>query len=351
MSIQKNLFDTLPCGKQVERYTMTNASGASVSILNYGGIIQSIIVPNAAGEMADVTLGYPAIKGYIENPGYIGALIGRVGNRIADGRFTLNGIEYQLAKNENGVTHLHGGAVGFDKKIWDVTPVEGIKADHLILKYVSADGEENYPGELTVMVTYSFDDDCALSIRYEAVSTKDTPVSLTNHAYFNLAGEGSGSIIDHKIQIAADCFTVVDSKCIPTGESRPVDGTPFDLRALRRIGDDIDANDEQIGFGAGYDHNFVLNGEGMRNCVVLHAAGRVMTVSTDMPCIQFYAGNMLATEEVGKCGRPYGKREGLCLETQYTPDAINHPEFGCAVLAAGKKYEFTTVYKFNTCEE
>jgi len=346
MSIQKKAFDTLPCGAQVDVYTLTNAVGASVSILTYGGIIQSLCVPDAEGNLADVVLGYPTIKGYIENPGYIGALIGRVGNRIADGHFVLNGKEYQLAKNENGTTHLHGGAVGFDKKIWQATPVEGIQADHLILKYTSADGEEGYPGELQVMVTYTFTDNCELGIHYEAAATEDTPVNLTNHTYFNLKGEGSGTIVDHEIQIDADCFTVVDSKCIPTGESRPVGGTPFDLRVLRPICEDIDADDEQIRFGAGYDHNFVLNGEDMRDCVVLRAAGREMTVSTDMPCIQFYAGNMLATDEAGKCGRQYTKREGMCLETQYAPDSVNQPEFPDSILHKGDKYDYTTVFKF-----
>lgn len=346
MSIQKQIFGALPCGAQVDAYTMTNAVGASVTILSYGGIIQSIRVPDGAGKMADVALGYPAIDGYVQNPGYLGALIGRVGNRIANGHFTLNGVEYQLAKNENGVTHLHGGDKGFDKQIWDVTPVEGIQADHLILKYAGPEGEENYPGAMRVMMTYTFDDSCALTLHYEADCTQDTPVNLTNHCYFNLAGEGSGTILDHEIQIDADRFTVVDKLCIPTGESRPVGGTPFDLRVLRRVGDDIDAQDEQIGFGAGYDHNFVLNGEGMRTCVVLRAAGREMTVSTDMPCVQFYAGNMLATLAAGKSGHPYQKREGLCLETQFAPDSVNQPSFPDSILRKGEKYDHTTVYKF-----
>lgn len=348
MSIRREAFGALTCGAQVERFTMTNAMGASVSILNYGGIIQSIRVPDAAGRLADVALGYADMKGYAANPGYLGALIGRVGNRIADGRFELNGKVYQLARNENGMNHLHGGNAGFDKKLWAVTPVEGIMADHLILSTSSADGEENYPGAVQAMVTYTFTDDCALSIHYEAASTADTPINLTNHCYFNLAGEGSGAILDHELQILADRFTVVDERFIPTGENRPVGGTPFDLRVARRVGDDIDADEEQLRFAGGYDHNFVLNGSGMRTAAVLRAAGREMIVETDMPCVQFYAGNMLDTPEAGKCGRRYQKREGLCLETQFAPDSVNHPEFPSVILHPGEKYDHVTTFKFGT---
>ena len=322
MSIKKEAFGTLACGAQVERYTMTNALGASVSILNYGGIIQAIRVPDAQGHLADVALGYADMKGYTENPGYLGALIGRVGNRIDGGRFALNGKDYQLACNENGVNHL-------------------------ILSCQSADGEEGYPGALRVMVTYTFDDACTLTLHYEAATTADTPVNLTNHCYFNLAGEGSGTVLDHEIQILADRFTVVNERLIPTGENRPVGGTPFDLRVSRRVGEAIDADDEQIRLGGGYDHNFVLNGEGMRTAAVVRAAGRELTVETNMPCVQFYAGNMLDTPECGKCGHRYQKREGLCLETQYAPDSVNHPEFPSTILHPGEKYDFTTAFKFS----
>ena len=328
MSIKKEAFGTLACGAQVERYTMTNALGANVSILNYGGIIQAIRVPDAQGHLADVALGYADMKGYAENPGYLGALIGRVGNRIDGGRFALN-------------NH------GFNQKIWNVIPVEGVMADHLILSCQSADGEEGYPGALRVMVTYTFDDACTLTLHYEAATTADTPVNLTNHCYFNLAGEGSGTVLDHEIQILADRFTVVNERLIPTGENRPVGGTPFDLRVPRRVGEAIDADDEQIRLGGGYDHNFVLNGEGMRTAAVVRAAGRELTVETNMPCVQFYAGNMLDTPECGKCGHRYQKREGLCLETQYAPDSVNHPEFPSTILHPGEKYDFTTAFKFS----
>ena len=347
MSIKKEAFGALACGAQVERYTMTNALGASVSILNYGGIIQAIRVPDAQGHLADVALGYADMKGYAENPGYLGALIGRVGNRIDGGRFALNGKDYQLACNENGVNHLHGGNHGFNQKIWNVIPVEGVMADHLILSCQSADGEEGYPGALRVMVTYTFDDACTLTLHYEAATTADTPVNLTNHCYFNLAGEGSGTVLDHEIQILADRFTVVNERLIPTGENRPVGGTPFDLRVSRRVGEAIDADDEQIRLGGGYDHNFVLNGAGMRTAAVVRAAGRELTVETNMPCVQFYAGNMLDTPECGKCGHRYQKREGLCLETQYAPDSVNHPEFPSTILHPGEKYDFTTAFKFS----
>ena len=347
MSIKKEAFGTLACGAQVERYTMTNALGANVSILNYGGIIQAIRVPDAQGHLADVALGYADMKGYTENPGYLGALIGRVGNRIDGGRFALNGKDSQLACNENGVNHLHGGNHGFNQKIWNVIPVEGVMADHLILSCQSADGEEGYPGALRVMVTYTFDDACPLTLHYEAATTADTPVNLTNHCYFNLAGEGSGTVLDHEIQILADRFTVVNERLIPTGENRPVGGTPFDLRVSRRVGEAIDADDEQIRLGGGYDHNFVLNGEGMRTAAVVRAAGRELTVETNMPCVQFYAGNMLDTPECGKCGHRYQKREGLCLETQYAPDSVNHPEFPSTILHPGEKYDFTTAFKFS----
>ena len=347
MSIKKEAFGALACGAQVERYTMTNALGASVSILNYGGIIQAIRVPDAQGRLADVALGYADMKGYAENPGYLGALIGRVGNRIDGGHFSLNGKDYQLARNENGVNHLHGGTHGFNQKIWNVIPVEGVMADHLILSCQSADGEEGYPGALRVMVTYTFDDACTLTLHYEAATTADTPVNLTNHCYFNLAGEGSGTVLDHEIQILADRFTVVNERLIPTGENRPVGGTPFDLRVSRRVGEAIDADDEQIRLGGGYDHNFVLNGEGMRTAAVVRAAGRELTVETNMPCVQFYAGNMLDTPECGKCGHRYQKREGLCLETQYAPDSVNHPEFPSTILHPGEKYDFTTAFKFS----
>ena len=352
MSIRKVPFGTLQSGEAADLYILTNTSGASVEITNFGGIVRAINVPDRDGKLGNVVLGYKDVSGYEPVCGYLGALIGRVGNRIANGKCTLNGRELTLAKNEKGVTHLHGGDVGFDRKMWEATPIEGICEDSLILKYTSPDGEEGYPGTLKVMVTYTFTDDNELVIHYEAVSDKDTLCNLTNHTYFNLAGEGSGTIYDHTMEIDADTFTVVsDEKCIPTGEMRPVGGTPFDLRKSVRIGDGLDKtqDDEQMRYGNGYDHNFNLNGEGLRfACEVTEpTTGRVMQVYTDMPAVQFYAGNGLESVNPGSCGRNYHKHEGFCLETQYAPDSINHPEFPDSVLRAGEKYDFVTIYAFD----
>lgn len=349
MSILKKSFGQLPCGAEADLYILTNSSGASVEITNYGGIVRAVRVPDRDGKLSDVVLGYQDVSGYIPAAGYLGALIGRVGNRIKEGKFTLGGVSYQVAKNEGGKNHLHGGMKGFDAKLWNATPLEGICEDKLILKLTSVDGDENYPGTLNAMVTYAFTDDNDFIIRYEAVSDKDTLCNLTNHSYFNLSGEDSGkTILDHTIEINADTFTVVDPECIPTGEMRGVAGTPFDLREAKRIGDGIDAQDEQIGFGQGYDHNFNLNDDGLRFAarVCDPATGRTMDVLTDMPAVQFYAGNCLAGVKPGKSGRVYARREGLCLETQYAPDSINHPEFPDSVLYAGEKYDYTTIFIF-----
>ena len=357
MSITKKPFGKAPCGCEVDLYVMTNASGASVEITNFGGIVRAINVPDKTGKIGNVVLGYPTVEGYTPLHGYLGALIGRVGNRIANGECELNGEKLTFFKNENNMTHLHGGEVGFDRKIWDATPVEGICEDNLILKYTSADGEEGYPGTLQVMVTYTWTDENELLIRYEAISDKDTLCSLTNHTYFNLAGEGSGSIENHIVEFNCDTFTVVDKYSIPTGEQRDVTGTPFDLREPTRLADGFakQDGDEQMTFGQGYDHNFNINDfdAGMRFAVDVTepTTGRTMTVFTDMPAVQFYSGNMLESVNPGSCGRKYGKREGFCLETQYAPDSINHPNFLDSVLRAGEKYDYTTIYAFDVCEE
>lgn len=353
MSITVKPFGTAPNGEQTQLYTLTNQNGASVSISDFGGILNAIRVPDRDGKLGDVLLGYPSVEGYTPQGDYIGALIGRVGNRIANGECTLNGVQLHLAKNENGRSHLHGGNVGFDRKMWSVLPVEGICEDSLILKYTSPDGEENYPGTLRVMVTYTFTDENELIIRYEAVSDKDTLCNLTNHAYFNLEGEGSGSLLDHAFEFNCDTFTAVDQFSIPTGEIRDVTGTPFDLREPTRLADAMQALDvdEQLRFGQGFDHNFNINDPeaGLRFAVRATApkSGRIMDVFTDMPAVQFYAGNMLKGVNPGKCGRAYTPREGFCLETQFAPDSINHPEFPDSVLYAGQKYDFTTVFSFD----
>ena len=354
MSIIKTSFGKLPCGAEADLYTLRNVGGSSVEITNFGGIIKSINVPDRDGNIDDIALGYNDVNGYLPCAGYLGALIGRVGNRICAGQFELNGVKYQLAKNEGGKNHLHGGNQGFNEKLWDATPIEGIGQDMLILKYTSEDGEENYPGRLQVMVTYTFTDENELIIRYEAVSDKDTLCNLTNHCYFNLAGEKSRkTILDHVIEINADTYTsVVDSGCIPTGEMADVTGTPFDLREAKRIGDDIDCDNEQIKFGGGYDHNFNLNDGDAGDLrfaarVTEPTTGRAMCVFTDMPAMQFYAGNALKGVNPGKSGYVYEKRQGLCLETQYAPDSINHENFPDSVLYAGEKYDFTTIFSFD----
>lgn len=350
MSIRMEAFGRLPTGEQITRYTMTNQKGAEVSVLNYGGILNRIVVPDKHGKMGDVLLGYDRVEGYAPvNPGYLGALIGRYANRIGAGRCTLNGRALQLAQNSNG-QHLHGGNVGFDKKLWGVFCEEGAGEDRLVMSLTSPDGEENYPGTLTVRVTYTWNDECELKLHYEAVCDQDTIVNLTNHAYFNLEGEGSGSIENHTLSIDADRYTVVDKNCISTGELRPVDGTPFDLRKGVRLADGFarQAGDEQMTIGQGYDHNFVLNGQGLRQIAVLSApiSGRVMRVYTNKPGVQLYTGNMIDCTVPGKSGRVYQKRDALCLETQFYPDSINHPDFPSCVLRAGEKYDFTTIYAF-----
>ena len=358
MSIAKKPFGALPDGRLADLYVLTNASGASVEITNYSGIIRAINVPDKDGKLDSVVLGYNDVSGYVPVVGYLGALIGRVGNRIADGACTVSGKQLTLAKNEGGVTHLHGGNVGFDQKFWDATPVEGICQDQLILKYTSPDGEEGYPGTLKVMVTYTFTDENELMIRYEAVSDQDTLCNLTNHSYFNLCGESYGKTIeDHMFELNCDTFTVVDARCIPTGEQRDVTGTPFDFRTPARAGDRLamTPNDEQLRFGGGIDHNFNINDfeAGLRFAaeVVDPESGRVMDVFTDMPAVQFYAANGLNSVHPGASGRLYKPHEGFCLETQYAPDSINHPEFIESVLYAGEKYDYTTIFAFDVTDD
>lgn len=350
MSIKTAPFGKLPCGREVTLYTMTNASGASVSISDFGGIIVKIVVPDKNGVLGDVVLGYSCAENYDPNPGYLGALIGRYANRIHHGRFCFEGRELQLNANSNG-HHLHGGNEGFDRKIWTAQMREDATGDELKLTIVSPDGEENYPGTLKVCVTYRFTDKNELQIHYEAVSDRDTIVNLTNHCYFNLEGEASGSVGGHVLTINADKFTVVDSESIPTGELRDVTGTPFDLRGGKRLDDGfaMEKEDEQLTFGQGYDHNFVLNGQGMKLASVVDApvSGRVMHVYTDKPGIQLYTGNMIDCVKPGKCGRMYNKRDALCLETQFFPDSVNHPDFPSPLLREGEKYDFTTIYAFS----
>ncbi len=350
--ITAKTFGKLPSGDNAVLYSLVNESGSHVDICNYGGILVSIVVPDTEGKAGDVLLGCKTVEDYIPNNGYLGALIGRVGNRIGKGRCVLNGKQLVLAQN-NGENHLHGGDHGFNEKVWDARTVPGEGEDSLVLTTVSEDGEENYPGRLEVKVTYTFTDKNELKIHYEAVSDKDTLCNLTNHAYFNIGGEGGDKITGEYIQINADAFTPTDAALIPTGELRCVEGTPFDLRKPVRIGDRIDDKTcDQLVYGQGYDHNFCLNGTGLREAAVVTdpKSGRVMKVYTDLPGVQFYAGNCLDGTMKGKCGRVYTPRDALCLETQNYPDAVNHPEFPDAVLKAGEKYDHTTIYAFSVTD-
>ncbi len=336
-------------GTEIYLYKLSNKNKMSVGIINYGGIIVSIEVPDRDGNIDDVNLGYDNLEQYLEIGQYFGAIIGRHGNRIENAEFDLNGITYRLAKND-GNNHLHGGKRGFDKVVWQAEPIEKDGVQALQLSYLSPDGEENYPGNLDVKVTYTLTDDNSLRIDYFAVSDKDTVVNLTNHAYFNLSGHGSGDILDHQIMINADRFTVINNECIPTGEIRDVSNTPMDLRTLKKVREGIESKDDQIACGNGYDHNWVLNVSGDKPEkaaeVFEPVSGRLMEVFTTKPGMQFYSGNAI-TRVTGKGGAVYDKRGALCLETQYYPNGTRHKHFPSPFLKAGEEYRHTTIYKFS----
>lgn len=335
-------------GQAVTLYTLTNARGAQVSILNYGGVVQSIRVPDRRGRLGDVALGFDSLGRYEKDSPYFGALIGRYGNRIANGKFTLDDKEYKLFVN-NGPNSLHGGKVGFDKKVWSALPVKAARGVGLDLRYLSKDGEEGYPGDLTVRVVYTWTDDDALRIVYTATTTKDTVFNPTNHTYFNLAGAGSGTVLDTRLLINAARYTPVDRTQIPTGALAPVAGTPFDFRRPTAIGARIGRPNPQLIIGKGYDHNFVLNGSGLRLAARAYSprSGRVLTEYTDQPGVQLYTGNFLDGKLRGKGGRTYATRGAFCLEAQGFPDAPNHPNFPTTELKPGQVYHQTTVYQFS----
>ncbi len=348
LSVTESPFGETPDGA-VTKYTLENANGMQVSVINQGGIITNIVVPDKAGNMADIALGFDSIGGYLAEYPYFGAFIGRYGNRIAEGRFALDGEPYTLPVN-NGPNSLHGGLQGFDKKYWTATPLEENDRVGVRLTGTSPDGEEGYPGSLTVTVDYWLDDDNALTLDYTAETDEATPVNLTNHSYFNLRGAGNGDILGHELMIAADRFTPVDETLIPTGELQSVEGTPFDFRQPTPIGERIEADDEQIRFGGGYDHNFVLsrNGEGLQQIATVYEpeTGRTLEVETTEPGVQFYSGNFLDGSNIGKGGQPYELRTGFCLETQHFPDSPNQPDFPSTILQPGETYRSTTVYRF-----
>ena len=351
--MKKEAFGKTAEGTPVELYTLTNAHGVEAKIMTYGGIVVSLKVPDRNGTLGDVVLGFDTLDDYLKNNSpYFGALIGRFGNRIAKGKFTLNGVEYTLAKN-NGENHLHGGLRGFDKVVWKATPLNGRGGKSLKLTYLSKDGEEGYPGNLSVTVVYSLTNRNELKIEYTATTDKDTVLNLTHHSYFNLAGAGTGDILGHEMHINADRFVAIaDSGAIPTGELRSVKGTPMDFIKPVAVGARINQDDEQIRFGRGYDHTWVLNknragGPTLAARVYEAKTGRVMEVYTTEPGVQFYTGNFLDGTQTGKGGKVYNQRYGFCLETQHFPDSPNQPKFPSTVLKPGRKYTQTTSYKFS----
>ncbi len=347
MDIRKQSFGRLPDGSEVEVFTLTNSHGLKARIMTYGATLVSLEVPDKSGELTDIVLGHDSLEGYLDparNP-YFGSIVGRYGNRIARGRFTLDGVEYQLAAN-NGANHLHGGVKGFDKVLWTAEPIKEEAAVGVKLRYLSRDGEEGYPGNLIATVIYWLTEANELRISYEAETDRPTPVNLTHHSYFNLAGQGEGDILGHELMLNASHFTPVDEGLIPTGEVRPVAGTPWDFTIPRAIGAEIAA------VPGGYDHNFVLrDGEGtlrLAGRVVERASGRVMEIYTIEPGIQFYSGNFLDGTITGKSGKAYRKHYGFCLEPQHFPDSPNKPDFPSTILRPGEKYTSLTVHKFFT---
>ena len=337
MAVTTSLFGRTAAGEPVTAYRITNSAGASLSVLDYGATVQSLSVPNKQGGLTDVVLGYDSLAQYETSSGYLGATIGRVGNRIGGARFSLNGVEHVLAKN-NGENHLHGGIKGFDKYIWQSQVTDGA----VRFSRLSPDGEEGYPGNLSVSVTFALTEEPAFIITYDAATDKDTPVNLTNHTYYNLSG--GGSVLDHELQLFAQRFCENDDGCLPTGKLLEVEGTPFDFRQPKPIGRDIEADCEQLRRGKGYDYNFCLGG---RQAAVLYSAqsGIQMTVETDMPGVQVYSANGL-TDRPGKNGSTIHCRDALCLETQLWPNAMACYGFPSPILRAGKSLHSQTAYRF-----
>lgn len=338
-------------GRPVTLYTLRNSHGMEARIATYGGIVTHLLVPDREGRLGDVVLGYDNLIGYLTNSPYFGAIIGRYGNRIAKGRFVLDGVEYQLATN-NYPNHLHGGIKGFDKVVWEATPKVTPRGPALQLHYVSPDGEEGYPGTLNVTAVYTVTEDNELRLDFTATTDKPTIVNLTHHSYFNLAGHGD--ILNHEVMIVADTFTPVDETLIPYGEFRPVDGTPFDFRKPTPIGARIEQDDQQLQFGGGYDHNFVIKKPegtlGLMARMFEPQTGRVMEVLSTEPGLQFYSGNFLDGTIVGKNGWRYEHRSAFCMEPQHYPDSPNKPQFPSVVLRPGQVYKNTIIYRFYTRE-
>ena len=349
-SVTKTSFGQAPDGKAVDLYTMRNANGVEVRAMTYGGIITVFRAPDRAGQFDDIVLGYDDLAGYVKSSPYFGAIVGRYGNRIARGRFTLDGATYTLAIN-NAPNHLHGGIKGFDKVVWGAESFRNDSSVGVVLSYTSPDGEEGYPGTLRSRVTYTLTDRDELAVDYHATTDKATPVNLTQHTYWNLAGDGKRDILGHLLTLNADAITPVDSTLIPTGELMPVAGTPFDFRSPTAIGARVDSSHRQIVNGKGYDHNYVLN-RGTVGGGLAHAAritepttGRSLDIYTTEPGVQFYSGNFLDGSNVGKSGHVYKHRYGFALETQHYPDSPNKPKFPSTILRPGETYQSRTVFK------
>jgi aldose 1-epimerase len=344
--ISRQSFGTSPDGKPVELFTLRNSKGVEVRIMNYGGIVTSFLAPDKNGNVADVVLGYDNLEGYLKASPFFGALVGRYGNRIANAKFTLNGKEYKLAANNNG-NALHGGLKGFDKVVWDAKAIGTPAGPSLALHYLSKDGEEGYPGNLSVTAVYTLTEDGGLRLDYTATTDKDTVLSLTQHTYFNLAAKGD--VLNHEVMIDADRFTPVNSTLIPTGELRPVQGTPFDFRKPTPIGARINQEDEQLKFGQGYDHNWVVNRKGNELKLIARVSepstGRALEVLSTQPGLQFYTGNHLDGSITGKGGWVYKARSGFCMEPQHFPDSPNQAEFPSVVLKPGQTYKETIIYR------
>lgn len=349
MSVSEKRFGELPSGDAVQVFRLQNKSGAYAEVLDYGALLVKLCVPDKEGKLTDVVLGYDDLEGYQENGCFFGAVIGRSGNRIEGARFSIYGEEVVLAKNEND-NNLHSGPDGFEKKLWKVTDISQEK-NSIVLSRTSPDGENGFPGELRVSVKYEFTELNELKIQYQGISDKNTILNMTNHSYFNLSGEGSGDVLDQYLTIHANYYTPVrDSESIPTGELAPVEGTPMDFRKLKRIGDEIEADFDQLKYTGGYDHNFVTMNyaKGSRRLIASAYSPKTMIamdVTSDCPCVQFYAGNFVEQEK-GKNGHIYDKRDGFCLETQVEPNAVNNENFHSPILEAGEKYNSMTTYRF-----
>ena len=353
--IRNQALGITPEGGQVDGYTLTNSHGVEVRAINYGGAITSLAVPDRNGKPANVVLGFDSVEEYFVNSFFLGAIIGRYAGRIANGKFTLDGVEYSLARN-NGPNASHGGIKGFSRVLWQAAPFKNQEGEGTIFTYLSKDGEEGYPGNLNTRVTYTLTDNNELIFDYQATTDKATPLNLTQHTYFNLAGDGAGDVLGHELTLNADCFTPINNALIPTGAIRPVSGTPLDFTRPTAIGARINDNYEQLKLARGYDHNFVVNrnGSGLELVARVYepASGRVLEVSTTEPGVQFYSANFLdgsiaRKPTAGRQGYIYQPRSGFCLETQHFPDSPNHPSFPSTILRPGQTYRSRTVCKFS----